>query len=753
MIENFKYIPSNTPLMIEPLNCNIVILDGQNGYGKTTLFDAIELLINGTIKHFNANLPNRGLESISVLANDNDEDIVITAWLCSHDNPEVKVERRFLSNQEFKNVLIWNEGQISQDELYEKLKTSSNMFNIGTYISQSQSLNFLQNKYNNRKEQVSTLLDNPEVVQKLQLLRDVQDILKSRTAEQLDILSSQEKDLKEQVIYLESLAKGIDASDELPGENIRLFPAKEYAFDLIRFTEDTSYEDFILPIKQLEAFIKNYHEYVKYFRNRQITRLLEIPKKIYMAQFYTSQILTLNENISWIETLSKCRDLLGKLKQHQWCLDNATFLTIGIPEDVIWETSTLLQAKQDEQNKLNDSDRVLFNLNKTRLQMIEQFKIAVKQGAIGDLNCPLCGTNLSDINKAFEDTEKFLSSVHQDSMKRINQIEDSISQVFNTKIIPFIEIILTENNNMLKINDAVSSCKNLSTEELTELLKTVGISGFFSSMDNLQFDIEEFSMAFDSLQTQLKQLEQPISIIISEHENALYKNIHYTYYNNQQPTHTLDQIESKKQYVTKCFFNKIALKLNEARQQSAEATDAVGKYKEKSNALLDAMKNLIQKYDDSYKEYQSLLANAIRIPLMVYSGKIIQNYPLGLGIKAVIRTNQLIFVPASKNDEDAYNILSTGQLNGLAIAILLSVRNVYGHPKGLDIILIDDPLQTIDDISAISLADLLAHQNIGQIILSTHEDQKARLLRYKFEQVKLSVCEKNMQQMYLSLKE
>ena len=63
--------------------------------------------------------------------------------------------------------------------------------------------------------------------------------------------------------------------------------------------------------------------------------------------------------------------------------------------------------------------------------------------------------------------------------------------------------------------------------------------------------------------------------------------------------------------------------------------------------------------------------------------------------------------------------------------------------------LIDDPLQTIDDISAISLADLLTQQGIGQIGLSTHEDAKANLLRYKFIQAALSILEKNMQQLYM----
>lgn len=93
--------------------------------------------------------------------------------------------------------------------------------------------------------------------------------------------------------------------------------------------------------------------------------------------------------------------------------------------------------------------------------------------------------------------------------------------------------------------------------------------------------------------------------------------------------------------------------------------------------------------------------------------------------------------------------MSTGQLNGLSIALLLSIKNVYGNTEGLDILLIDDPLQTIDDISAISLADLLTQQGIGQIVLSTHEEMKAALLRYKFKRAGMSVLEQNMQALYM----
>ena len=158
-IRNFKYITDQKPLEFQFCNKNIVILDGQNGYGKTTLFDAIEILLTGRIKHFNQDLQNRGKETLKTLANDEKKDIVISAILKSNINDEVHLKRKLLQEQGFESVILFNNEEILQKDLYKKLKFSLNMFDIGTYISQSQSLDFLQNKYKERKACVSSLLD------------------------------------------------------------------------------------------------------------------------------------------------------------------------------------------------------------------------------------------------------------------------------------------------------------------------------------------------------------------------------------------------------------------------------------------------------------------------------------------------------------------------------------------------------------------------------------------------------------------
>jgi len=67
---NFKYVAKDREIKVDLSNAESLIMGGPNGYGKSTVFDALELLITGKIRHFNSDLPNKGKENISVLAND-----------------------------------------------------------------------------------------------------------------------------------------------------------------------------------------------------------------------------------------------------------------------------------------------------------------------------------------------------------------------------------------------------------------------------------------------------------------------------------------------------------------------------------------------------------------------------------------------------------------------------------------------------------------------------------------------------------
>lgn len=749
-LKNFKYITDERPMQFQFDNRNIVILDGQNGYGKTTLFDAIEILLTGKIKHFNENLQNRGVENLGTLANDVHKDIEISAVLLSDTADEVNIARKLLCSKNFESQIFINKEEVGQEDLYAKLKFSLNMFDIGTYISQSESLNFLQNKYKERKASVTSLSENSELENKLQKLKQLQDILEQRVSAETDEKEKEIKDIGEKIASIENQIKRISINLDLPGENIRLFEEKEYPFDFIKIDDSITYEAVAAPLRQIKDFVEHYEEYMKYVHNATLTELRKISKNTYMALFYKKEIARLNANEELLQELIRCRQLVKDYAELKWSIDEELYAKAGIEKNTVEQLKGLLSNQQTQRSQLNEADKVLDKMTSVRKSFINQYNDAVGAGKFEGGKCPLCGTKRSDIQQAIAETEKFIQNIHTDGVKKIDEIEKEITNLFGAGVIPKLNQYLESNAVLLQIHDSLSACRNLSVDKLQTLLDKVGLAGLMTQRKE-EFDSSDFLSQYEVIEREIQKMEQPVQIDFTKEQIDLYQSIHATYYHDKKPRHSLEQLQSKEQYIAKLFNDKLLMQLSAETEKAKKLEENYRNYRAKKNNMIETIKALMSKYDAANKDYQTQLANAIKIPLLVYSGRIIQNYPLGLGIKAVVRTNQLVFEADSKSGNDVYNILSTGQLNGLSIAFLLAIKNVYGRTDGLDVLLIDDPLQTIDDISAISLADLLTQQKIGQIVLSTHEDGKAALLKYKFLKAGLTVKEQDMQQQYMSV--
>lgn len=154
-------------------------------------------------------------------------------------------------------------------------------------------------------------------------------------------------------------------------------------------------------------------------------------------------------------------------------------------------------------------------------------------------------------------------------------------------------------------------------------------------------------------------------------------------------------------------------------------------------------------YSKSIEEYHSDFLEDIKVPLYILSGRIMQTSPIGLGIEAKIDTRRIEFYCGTMN-HDVVNMLSAGQLNGLMISIMLAVQKTYLSNKGIKLFMIDDPLQSIDDLSAHSFVDLLAQEfSENQIFISTHELDKTAMFYYKYLQAEIPINRKNLQYEYL----
>ena len=259
---------------------------------------------------------------------------------------------------------------------------------------------------------------------------------------------------------------------------------------------------------------------------------------------------------------------------------------------------------------------------------------------------------------------------------------------------------------------------------------------------------ELFDEAHEALTTSLKGLRPAIGKVISQEKMDMYKSINSLYYDGKGPKHKKNDIESKLNYIATKYNAESQKIMTELVRQKCIAEEKETNFIKEGDALVNQLKKLSKFYSDAQNEYQTSLVSAIRIPVLIFSGKILQNFPLGLGINTRVEDRILEFEALEKPKTDVFNILSTGQLNGLAISIVLAARSVYGSQNDLDFLLIDDPLQTIDEISAISLVDLLINSDITQVIMSTHEDYKAKMFKYKYGQRGLAHSDINMKDTY-----
>lgn len=86
-------------------------------------------------------------------------------------------------------------------------------------------------------------------------------------------------------------------------------------------------------------------------------------------------------------------------------------------------------------------------------------------------------------------------------------------------------------------------------------------------------------------------------------------------------------------------------------------------------------------------------------------------------------------------DEPAV-VLSSSQLNVLAVSTFLSL-NLAIETLPLQLVALDDPLQSLDNVNLLGLADLLRRVTaVRQVIVSTHDDRLAGLLARKLRPVR-----------------
>lgn len=754
---NFKLFgPEDYSISFE--NSDLVLMDGPNGYGKTSVFDALELALTGNIDRL-IPLENRQIPNDVVVARNSAADVEIQLELSGESgisilrklkNPLPKDARKISKFQELWDTFEKSDGKwvnINRDELNKRLKNRNfaRDYHLFHYIQQEESARFLKtNNETQRAEALAGLFGDTKAAEvklgkllalhkkiessRLELFRQIGSL---KTSSNLQKIERSDPEVRiEQHQYLLPWLSQVDRPE----------------WDQVNFDNlgQKKLNDFLEELSHLNNFVKFKSDFLKdrvYVRSSQQIDLLRAYIKYYgvlsdvdryadlhmRGRFLRQSLLILSQG----DTESIAR------------LDvTALFLSInlGEPTEFLERLNELIAAEKENVGSNFEYGELIKNRD-LLLPYVHQIT--------GNCDCPLCGQRYDShgilISYVLEHGQ-LLRSLLDGQQRRLVVMRDSFRQRHLTTLIA-------------QITEDFSRSYYPSDDELAELVSAQQLADRLRRLDGwlvaervVTDNLVEKRLPFTRNSGEIEDVvgllaarirkNSPVQSEAFNEANTdggfgrIYRNF---FLNDASLVESFngDNIGRKSAYLKSQYSRSIDSTLKNLRE-SEERLEKLLRKKEQLAEIISIVRSQIN-------QYRKRLITDIEIPFFIYSGKILQTHQVGIGHGIFIKDptggdelRNVRFVANLGSDHDVLNTMSSGQISAVVISLALALNKVYsGKFKP---ILIDDPVQTMDDINMSSLVELLRNDFADrQIILSTHEEKVSRYFIYKFLKYNKSV--------------
>lgn len=778
-INNFKLV-DETELNFE--GKDLVVLDGPNGYGKTTIFDCIELTLTGKIHRIKNNeitKGNRGANRNIFQKKENKETYIILELKDKNDLKDTLILAIYIAStvgrKGKKASNTWDRIKRVKLEKYKTdfqslqtakvitnedintifgIKDIESFFNIINYVQQEEALHFLKQKDAERHSLISNLID----IQKEKSENEKFKFLEKRLKGSIKSLKSKQKTNDNELQKYQQLTDkdNIDPSDYVSIFEILGLSDRQDLWDKEIKTKISleNRNTYINDVESVKGFLKNKESFLNNFLLEQKTtndyRLLL--KHFICGWNFEKNHKNLNQKFEDYSFLKKTKNELKKDRvitsfKTLDVIKLQNILSIIIDKDNITVYLDKIEFIQISESNISKALGILLQ---KRQEFEREFKAILEKNEVNvsDKKCPLCGTDFELrrlLLENFENQNNLLSSLSSENMANKNELFDELYSNHIDTIIDLINRYLENPEN------------NVEKDFLNQI--AIPQSYLPAIAEFIKWSEENKIIINDKLNKELnqvlnrKEIEQRINAIIQQIKNLekrvpnyeKIKSIFLTVFAGDKSTLeliSLSILDDKIRYINGQFhkFN------NDELTRINTEKETLSNQLKKKNLVLNKVTTIAQTYKETIKSYTKKIVKEIEIPFFIYSGRIIQEYENGNGIfiqtfddRELKGDNVMIFTSKSDDEHDALHSLSSGQLSALVIAFMLTLNKIYGD-NGLNTILIDDPVQTMDDINSASFVDILRNEfSDRQHILSTHELDSSLYLRYKFKKYGLSV--------------
>ena len=743
---------------------SLVTLEGPNGYGKTSTFDAIELLFTGRIsrisdlyklimvdtkKKFKDNLywnKKNGEVDLKIkveLMNDIDDEKIFFARIGFINDLKVETNNKANNFDIFSLYKLDDFDSESTDSklennFFEQFFGESFCYNYPmlNYLHQGQSQFIFSKKITDRKKALEELIRTTEIKRSIDICNKTEIRLTKIVNEKKNEIDEISNKLK--IILGEKIT---DSEDEVTYKKISTQRTSPKWDDEEIFLQDSdaNYNNYIKEIDLLIDCCKR-KEDIR-IRNKN----LAIEKFITNNDSLLLLLVSIGKHIIKFDSLQLVHKKLLQIDQVLLILTKDFNV---ISQEEIAKLSSLgvivsknLQENIIEKDKklalLSDKKVKLLELNKMRENLFEKHKESFGEDST---ICALCGVDWKSVEKLIENI-RVISDLYINEIGSANEDLDKICLKISSELTLIKELYVKEKDSFLEnFNINLFSKLNINRN-------------FFETLNSLSFRLDKMAISYSSEYTddevelkirkdkiisnlrKLKKTEGDVLPIGWEEAISVTFAKNTDFYDLLE-----DDLNHKKNYINKKFKE---FKDAELQQLNKLLKEKINLY----NANLNAKAKIIRLKKiliETERDYSSRIIANIELIFHIYSGRLIQNYQRGLGLFIDYAEGQQIrFCTAESSDHDATLAMSSGQLAALSLAFFLSLNRVYSENS---LVLIDDPVQSLDEINIASLTDLLRCElKDRQLIISSHEDDISKYMRYRFERAGLSQVSIHMQ--------
>ena len=514
LLYNFKNFRNETVI---DFSDGITFLVGPNGYGKTTIFDAIELGLTGNLSRINKVTAENIVYNKPFFQNEIGQPVIIKLWLEKMNGDQLVIVRKLVNNSTDSRNLFAPLKSASQFMLFRQVEVSETnfssientsleeitqssidaflgingkyeiekIFNLFNYIQQEETTFFLKQTEQERGDSLSFLVKTDKVEKKVKDINTVTNVINRKISD----LEGQLKNLKQQEL------------SDIPYH--RLFNHKEFVFDcetpfsIANLDKLLTYQN---TLQNIIDFKKNFsiEEYNRKTerdkRKKDIAGDTAIKQALYFSMLSPN---ILKSNFQWLwekysldnpklfeyvllenylQSYERVVHDCNRRKQLNTYLTNLSSDITEMTEQSITYTQNdrlsgdfeLLKIQvvkfQSLRNNASQVDKNLSELRQLRSNLGNKFD-ELRHRHIDENKCPFCNSQFQtfeELKQAYDSYKNYLTEISSQNSLQLQEVQlllNELIQQLKQKIIDEINSLSTDvDKNLL---DRLQELKNL----------------------------------------------------------------------------------------------------------------------------------------------------------------------------------------------------------------------------------------------------------------------------------------------------